>query len=49
MQTLVFVLSDLDLGMNLWITDEFDYPEAPMAGKVLSAEDLKARGGKWGR
>ncbi|MEZ4683655.1 MAG: hypothetical protein R2932_56545 [Caldilineaceae bacterium] len=50
LQTLVFVLSDLDLGMNLWITDEFDYPEAPMArGKVLSAEDLKARGGKWGR
>ncbi|MEZ4623174.1 MAG: 2-oxoacid:acceptor oxidoreductase family protein, partial [Caldilineaceae bacterium] len=50
LQTLVFVLSDLDLGMNLWITDEFDYPEAPMArGKVLSAEDLQARGGKWGR
>lgn len=50
LQTLVFVLSDLDLGMNLWITDEFEYPEAPLdRGKVLTAEDLRARGGKWGR
>lgn len=50
LQTLVFVLSDLDLGMNLWITDEFDYPETPLDhGKVLTAEDLRARGGKWGR
>ncbi len=50
LQTLVFVLSDLDLGMNLWISDEFDYPEIAMdRGKVLTAEDLKARSGKWGR
>jgi len=50
LQTLVFVLSDLDLGMNLWISDQFDYPDAPAdRGKVLTAEDLKARGGKWGR
>ena len=50
LQTLIFVLSDLDLGMNLWISDEFDYPDAPLdRGKVLSAEDLRARGGKWGR
>ncbi len=50
LQTLVFVLSDLDLGMNLWISDQFDYPEAPAdRGKVLTAEDLRARGGKWGR
>ncbi|MFN8493233.1 MAG: 2-oxoacid:acceptor oxidoreductase subunit alpha [Caldilineaceae bacterium] len=50
LQTLVFVLSDLDLGMNLWITDEFEYPETPYdRGKVLSAEDLQALGGKWGR
>src|SRR3954469_14997483 len=27
-QTPVFVLSDLDLGMNLWMTPEFKYPEA---------------------
>lgn len=50
LQTLIFVLSDLDLGMNLWISDEFDYPDAPLdRGKVLTAEDLRARGGKWGR
>ena len=50
LQTLVFVLSDLDLGMNLWISDEFTYPDAPAdRGKVLTAEDLKMRGGKWGR
>jgi 2-oxoglutarate ferredoxin oxidoreductase subunit alpha len=37
----VFVLSDLDLGMNLWMTDPFAYPNAPMdRGKVLTAEDL---------
>lgn len=50
LQTLVFVLSDLDLGMNLWISDEFAYPDTPVDhGKVLTAEDLRARGGKWGR
>jgi 2-oxoglutarate ferredoxin oxidoreductase subunit alpha len=50
LQTLVFVLSDLDLGMNLWISDEFDYPDAPFdRGKVLTAADLRDRGGKWGR
>ncbi len=50
LQTLVFVLSDLDLGMNLWVSDPFDYPDAPAdRGKVLTAEDLQARGGKWGR
>ena len=50
LQTIVFVLSDLDLGMNLWISDEFQYPDAPFdRGKVLTAEDLRARGGKWGR
>src|SRR5688572_4549553 len=48
-QTLVFVLSDLDLGMNLWMSYPFEYPEAPMdRGKVLSAEDLD-RLGEWGR
>ena len=36
LQTLVFVLSDLDLGMNLWISEPFEYPEAPLdRGKVL--------------
>lgn len=50
LQTPIFVLSDLDLGMNLWITDKFDYPEKPLdRGKVLNAEDLKALGGRWAR
>jgi len=46
LQTPVFVLSDLDLGMNLWMTETFDYPEKPMdRGKVLTAEDLTRLGG----
>ncbi|MGH2592946.1 MAG: 2-oxoacid:acceptor oxidoreductase subunit alpha [Anaerolineae bacterium] len=49
LQTLVFVLSDLDIGMNLWPTGPFKYPEKPMdRGKVLSVEDLK-RLGSWKR
>ncbi len=40
-QTPIFVLSDLDLGMNLWMSAQFRYPDEPMdRGKVLSAEDL---------
>lgn len=50
LQTPVFVLSDLDLGMNLWMSDPFEYPEKPLdRGKVLSAEQLKELGGVWGR
>ena len=46
MQTPVFVLSDLDLGMNNWMSEPFEYPEKPMQrGKVLSAEELKKLGG----
>lgn len=45
LQTPVFVLSDLDLGMNIWATDPFEYPDQPMdRGKVLTAEDLKRLG-----
>ncbi|HLJ26834.1 MAG TPA: 2-oxoacid:acceptor oxidoreductase subunit alpha [Candidatus Angelobacter sp.] len=45
-QTPVFVLSDLDLGMNNWMADPFQYPEKPIArGKVLSQEDLQRLGG----
>jgi len=45
LQTLVFVLSDLDLGMNLWTSDPLAYPDAPMdRGKVLSAADLERLG-----
>ncbi len=46
LQTPVFVLSDLDLGMNLWMSEPFTYPDQPMdRGKVLSAEDLDRLGG----
>jgi 2-oxoglutarate ferredoxin oxidoreductase subunit alpha len=45
-QTLVFVMSDLDLGMNNWMSDPFEYPTAPIKrGKVLSKEDLTRLGG----
>jgi 2-oxoglutarate ferredoxin oxidoreductase subunit alpha len=41
-QTPVFVMSDLDLGMNNWMADPFPYPEKPIRrGKVLSAADLE--------
>lgn len=46
MQTPVFVLSDLDLGMNNWMSEPFEYPEKPITrGKVLSAERLEELGG----
>ena len=49
-QTPVFVLSDLDLGMNLWMTKPFSYPERPFdRGKVLSAERIEELKGEWGR
>jgi len=45
-QTPVFVLSDLDLGMNNWMSDPFRYPEKPIQrGKVLGKEDLERLGG----
>jgi 2-oxoglutarate ferredoxin oxidoreductase subunit alpha len=52
-QTPVFVLSDLDLGMNNWMAEPFAYPDEPIQrGKVLDAEKLAAfieKYGKWGR
>ena len=45
-QTPVFIMSDLDLGMNNWMSGEFPYPDKPIdRGKVLTAEDLKKLGG----
>ncbi len=45
-QTPVFVLSDLDLGMNNWMSEPFVYPEKPQdRGKVLTAEDVEKLGG----
>jgi 2-oxoglutarate/2-oxoacid ferredoxin oxidoreductase subunit alpha len=44
-QTPVFVLSDLDLGMNNWMGQPFTYPDRPIQrGKVLSAADVEAHG-----
>ena len=46
MQTPVFLLTDLDLGMNNWMSEPFDYPAKPLdRGKVLTAEDLERLGG----
>lgn len=54
LQTPVFIMSDLDFGMNQWTTKAFQYPEAQMdRGKVLWEEDLDAKlaelNGNWGR
>ena len=48
-QTPVFVMMDLDLGMNNWMSDPFAYPSKPInRGKRLTAEKLKELG-EWGR
>jgi 2-oxoglutarate ferredoxin oxidoreductase subunit alpha len=45
-QTLVFVMTDLDLGMNLWMSDPFDQPAKPIdRGKVLNAKQLEELSG----
>lgn len=44
-QTPVFVLSDLDLGMNTWMSRPFQYPDQPMdRGKILHEKDLEEIG-----
>ena len=52
-QTPVFVMSDLDLGMNLWLSDPFKYPDTPInRGKRLDKEELEdffAEHGEWFR
>ncbi|HQF45968.1 MAG TPA: 2-oxoacid:acceptor oxidoreductase subunit alpha [Anaerolineaceae bacterium] len=53
-QTPVLVMSDLDLGMNQWMTPAFQYPDQPMdRGKILWEDDLEKllaeRNGDWGR
>jgi 2-oxoglutarate ferredoxin oxidoreductase subunit alpha len=50
LQTLVYVLSDLDLGMNTWMSHPFKYPEKPLdRGKVLDEAKLAELGTNWGR
>lgn len=49
LQTPVFVMSDLDLGMNVWMSEPFAYPERPPdRGKRLTPEVLE-RLGDWER
>jgi 2-oxoglutarate ferredoxin oxidoreductase subunit alpha len=54
LQTPVVVLSDLDLGMNEWMTPAFKYPDRPIQrGKILWEEDLnkllRRQKNDWGR
>ncbi len=53
LQTPVVILSDLDFGMNPWMTPKFQYPDAGIdRGKVLWEDDLQKfieQKGHWGR
>ncbi len=50
LQAPVFVLSDLDLGMNTWMIEPFAYPDKPMdRGKILWEADLEKSNGLWAR
>lgn len=50
LQAPVFVMLDLDLGMNYWMSEEFKYPDWEMnRGKVLTAEEIENLKGDWGR
>jgi 2-oxoglutarate/2-oxoacid ferredoxin oxidoreductase subunit alpha len=55
LQTPVIVMSDLDIGMNDWVTDEFKWDDSRVhdRGKVLTADELESfkdrRGQPWGR
>lgn len=54
LQTPVIVLSDLDLGMNEWMTPKFEYPNKPIKrGKIVWEDGLKKliekQKGDWGR
>jgi 2-oxoglutarate ferredoxin oxidoreductase subunit alpha len=49
LQQPIFVMSDLDLGMNTWMAHPFEYPTAPFdRGKRLDADTLK-KIGQFGR
>ncbi len=50
LQSPVFVLSDLDMGMNQWMSKPFQYPDQKMQrGKVLWEKDLEELKGNWAR
>jgi 2-oxoglutarate ferredoxin oxidoreductase subunit alpha len=49
-QAPIFVMMDLDLGMNNWMSDAFEYPTRGInRGKLLTKEKLAELGTKWGR
>lgn len=52
-QTPIMVLIDLDLGMNHWMGEKFQYPDLPIdRGKILWEDDLEKmlkEGKDWGR
>ena len=50
LQSPVFVLSDLDMGMNQWMSKPFEYPDTPMdRGKILWEKDIEELKGNWAR
>ncbi|MEJ2598136.1 MAG: 2-oxoacid:acceptor oxidoreductase subunit alpha [Anaerolineales bacterium] len=50
LQSPVFVLSDLDFGMNQWMTKPFEYPDKHFdRGKVLWEEEIEKVKESWGR
>ncbi len=49
-QSPIVIVSDLDLGMNFWMTKRLEYPDKPIErGKILWEEDLEAFATEWGR
>src|SRR5437762_4049101 len=48
-QTPIFVMMDLDLGMNNWEADAFPYPDKPINRGKLLTKDVLQRIGEWGR
>lgn len=50
LQTPIFVMTDLDFGMNQWMTKKFEYPDVPLdRGKVLWEEEIEQLKDSWGR
>ena len=50
LQTPVFVLSDLDMGMNQWMSKPFQYPDSPMdRGKIIWEKEVEELKTSWGR
>ena len=50
LQTIIYVMSDLDLGMNTWMSHPFKYPDKPLdRGKVLDEAKVRELGASWGR